>query len=164
MFRRNCFGGGEVGLALPSGKKQSTYKEETRFQMFENLMKWVSSRAVRATEARVNGMGGPNPCLNLADARQGKGITLEEIARSTKIDLRILQAIEAENFAKLPGGLYGTSFIRQYAQTIGYEESVMLDHYFSKMELEPTDTACTPRPSLDPNWTPMRLSRQHIVG
>jgi hypothetical protein len=27
MFRRNCFGGGEVGPALLSGKKQSTYKE-----------------------------------------------------------------------------------------------------------------------------------------
>jgi hypothetical protein len=133
--------------------------------MFENLMKRVSSRAVRATEARVDGMGAPNPCLNLADARQGKGISLEEIARSTKIDLRFLQAIEAENFAKLPGGLYGTSFIRQYAQTIGYEESVVLDHYCRQLGLgTTTDTACTPRPSLDSKWTPMRLARQHIVG
>ena len=63
---------------------------------------------------------------------------MEEIARSTKIGLRFLHAIEAENFGKLPGGVYSTSYIRQYAQAIGYDESVVLDHYYCQMGLEPT--------------------------
>ena len=47
--------------------------------------------------------------LNLADARQKKGITLEEITQSTKITSRLLQAIEDGNFHELPGGLYSVS-------------------------------------------------------
>ncbi|MCU1335350.1 MAG: hypothetical protein JWO19_931 [Bryobacterales bacterium] len=80
----------------------------------------------------------PSVCLNLAGVRQAKGLGLEEIVRSTKIDLRFLQAIEAEDFAELPRGLYSTSFIRQYAQAIGYDESLVLERYHGQMDPEPT--------------------------
>ena len=71
---------------------------------------------------------------NLADARQKKGITLEEIAQSTKITSRLLQAIEGGNFHELPGGIYNISYIRQYASAIGYDESVLLRYYHSQTE------------------------------
>ncbi len=67
--------------------------------------------------------------LGLASARERTGMTLEEIAQSTRIASHYLQAIEAEEFGKLPGGVYNTSYIRQYARAIGYNESALLDQY-----------------------------------
>jgi cytoskeletal protein RodZ len=74
------------------------------------------------------------PHLNLAGARHEKGVTLEEIAQSTRIAPHFLEAIETENFGRLPGGVYNTSYIRQYARAIGYDENALLGHYRSQIE------------------------------
>jgi len=67
--------------------------------------------------------------LNLSVSRQNKGISLEEIAEATKISIRFLRAIENEEFETLPGGIFNTSYLRQYALTIGIEPSTLLAHY-----------------------------------
>jgi cytoskeletal protein RodZ len=72
--------------------------------------------------------------LNLAGARLEKGVTLREIENSTRIAGHFLEAIETENFGQLPGGVYNTSYIRQYARAIGYDEKALLDHYRSQVE------------------------------
>ena len=77
------------------------------------------------------------PCLNLASARQRIGITLEQISQATRIAPQYLRAIEAEDFAKVPTGVYATSYIRQYARAIGYSETALLDHYRARAEDEP---------------------------
>ena len=64
-------------------------------------------------------------------------MTLEEIAQSTKITSHFLQAIEAEEFTELPGGVYTTSYIRQYARAIGYSETELLDQYYAVSGVEP---------------------------
>jgi cytoskeletal protein RodZ len=69
--------------------------------------------------------------LNLPALREHKGISLREIADNTKISIRFLQAIEAGDFGQLPGGIYNTSYIRQYAREIGYEEAKLLAYYHS---------------------------------
>jgi cytoskeletal protein RodZ len=67
--------------------------------------------------------------LGLATIRHNRGITLEQIAASTKISVRSLEAIERGDFRKLPGGIYNTSYIRQYARAIDYDESELLAFY-----------------------------------
>src|ERR1043166_919177 len=74
----------------------------------------------------------PN-ALPLCTIRQNRGISLEQIAQSTKISVRLLEAIENCDFYKLPGGIYNTSYIRQYARAIDYDESQILDVYHSAM-------------------------------
>src|SRR5579872_7481385 len=74
------------------------------------------------------------PRLSLASIRERTGITLEQIAQSTRIASHYLQAIEAEEFAKLPSGVYALSYIRQYARAIGYSETALLDHYQARTE------------------------------
>lgn len=64
--------------------------------------------------------------LALSTIRKNRGITLQQIADSTKISVRSLEAIEREDFAKLPGGIYTTSYIRQYARAIDYDEAAIL--------------------------------------
>jgi cytoskeletal protein RodZ len=71
--------------------------------------------------------------LGLATIRQNRGISLEQIAASTKIGVRSLEAIERGDFQKLPGGIYSTSYIRQYARAIDYDESALLEFYHREM-------------------------------
>lgn len=72
--------------------------------------------------------------LDLSRSRKRAGISLEEIAEGTKISLRFLRAIEAEEFEKLPGGIFATSYLRQYAAAIGYDEEALVAHYADKMD------------------------------
>jgi len=71
--------------------------------------------------------------LGLSTIRRNRGISLQQIAESTKISVRSLDAIERGDFKKLPGGIYSTSYIRQYAQAIDYDESTILAVYHREM-------------------------------
>jgi cytoskeletal protein RodZ len=81
-----------------------------------------------ATAQRYSGL------LNLAAIRERKGISLEQIARSTKISARYLEAIERSEFDQLPGGVFRTSYIRQYARAIDYDEWDLLAHFDTVVE------------------------------
>jgi cytoskeletal protein RodZ len=74
--------------------------------------------------------------LGLITIRQNRGVSLEQIAKATKISVRSLEAIERGDFRKLPGGIYNTSYIRQYARAIDYDESVLLEYYKQQMSAE----------------------------
>jgi|SRR6476661_8429236 cytoskeletal protein RodZ len=103
-------------------------------------------------------INGAKSHLNLAGVRNEKSVTLEEIVRSTRIAQHFLEAIEAENFGRLPGGVYNTSYIRQYARAIGYDEKALLDHYRSKME-PPAVADAAPAPS----WFRMDEALRHFL-
>jgi len=77
--------------------------------------------------------------LDLARFRKNARISLEDIAQETKISLRFLRAIEAEQFDQLPGGIFNTSYLRQYAAAVGYDEAELLEHYNQRMN--PQDNA-----------------------
>ena len=77
------------------------------------------------------------PKLNLSKVRERRGISLKQISEATKISVRFLQAIEAEEFDQLPGGIFSTSYIRQYAQHVGMEESRVLAVYKDRMQVDP---------------------------
>ena len=86
--------------------------------------------------------------LGLYAHREKKAISLEQIAQSTKIAIRSLQAIEAGEFKKLPGGIYNTSYIRQYARAIDFDESEILAAYYSIMGITP-ESADNPNRAAD---------------
>ena len=54
--------------------------------------------------------------------REARGVALEQIAEETKIGIRLLRAIENEQFDRLPGGIFNKSFVRQYARYLGLDE------------------------------------------
>ena len=89
-----------------------------------------------------------NSVLGLASLREKKGISLQQIANATKIGVRSLQAIENGEFKKLPGGIYSTSYIRQYAHAVDFDESEILALYHSTMGIVPlSETFNTPAES-----------------
>jgi cytoskeleton protein RodZ len=71
----------------------------------------------------------PQESWSLATIRQTRGITLEEIARNTKLRVTTLKAIEDANFDVLPGGIYNISYIRQYARAVGADEGALIKMY-----------------------------------
>jgi cytoskeleton protein RodZ len=81
---------------------------------------------------------------DLPIVRRKRGVSLEEIATATRIGVHHLQAIEDGDFAKLPGGVYNTSFIRQYAQAIGYDESDLIEEYRRAAGLDLQEPAPVP--------------------
>jgi cytoskeleton protein RodZ len=66
---------------------------------------------------------------SLRREREMRGVTLEEIFATTKINLRFLEALEAEDFAKLPGGIFTRSFLRAYAGYLGLDAERVLAEY-----------------------------------
>ena len=66
---------------------------------------------------------------SLRREREMRGVSLEEISATTKINIRFLQALEAEDFAKLPGGIFTRSFLRAYAGYLGLDTERILVEY-----------------------------------
>jgi cytoskeletal protein RodZ len=66
---------------------------------------------------------------DLAVLRANRGVSLEQIARATKISVFYLQAIENGEIGKLPGGIYTKSYVRQYARAIDYNEQELLERF-----------------------------------
>jgi cytoskeleton protein RodZ len=89
--------------------------------------------------------------LGVGNWRKRKGISLEAIAASTKLSVRQLEAIEAGEFSRLPGGIYNTSYIRQYARAIDFDESRLLAFYRDSCGLASAD-------SRGPDHAPARIS------
>jgi cytoskeleton protein RodZ len=71
----------------------------------------------------------PHESWSVASIRKISGISLEEIARNTKLKVTTLKAIEEANFDVLPGGIYNISYIRQYARAIGADEGSLVRLY-----------------------------------
>jgi cytoskeleton protein RodZ len=63
---------------------------------------------------------------HLRREREMRGVSLKEISAATKISIRFLQAIENEELAKLPGGIFTRSFVRTYARYLGLDEERVL--------------------------------------
>jgi cytoskeletal protein RodZ len=83
-----------------------------------------------------------------AAKRRESGISLDQIAAATKISIRSLQAIEAGEFKKLPGGIYNTSYIRQYARAVDVDECELVALYKEATGVA-TGSSETPKPSVN---------------
>ncbi len=66
---------------------------------------------------------------SLRQAREEKGLSLSDVQRITKIRSHYLEALEAGEFAILPGQAYERAFIRTYASAIGIDPQPYLARY-----------------------------------
>ena len=61
--------------------------------------------------------------------REKKNFSLDDVSHVTKIGSRMLQAIEEENFDRLPGGVFNKGFIRAYAKHLGMNDEEAVSGY-----------------------------------
>jgi cytoskeleton protein RodZ len=80
-------------------------------------------------------------------ARESKGITLDQIAKKTRISTRFLAAIEDEEFHLLPGGIFNRGFVRNFAETVGLDADQAVADYERLVSVhEPLDLPASATP------------------
>jgi len=72
----------------------------------------------------------------LKAARESAGHTLVQMASVTKIPVRMLELLEAGNFAALPARTYATGFTRTYARALGLDEQAMVASVRSELGMQ----------------------------
>lgn len=77
--------------------------------------------------------------------RELRGISLEEISSSTKISLRLLEALEEDRLDVLPGKFFIKAIISTYAKFIGLEEHSVLNRYYETSLLEEQSQESKPK-------------------
>jgi len=89
--------------------------------------------------------------------RELREVTLDEVSKSTRISARFLQALENEDWPKLPGGVFGRGFVRTIARYLGLSEEGLLAEYDSArgegtLAAPPKPEERIPSP---PKWLPV---------
>ena len=74
----------------------------------------------------------------LREAREKRGVSLRQIANSTRISVMSLEALERSDLSRLPGGIFTRSFIRAYAQEVGLDPDRTIQDFIAEL---PPDAA-----------------------
>ncbi len=98
--------------------------------------------AAKASDAPATSSSGDTPQLgrtaaldrasigpHLREAREAKGLSLEELGSKLRLRTTILDALERGDFAALPEQVYTTSYLRNYAQAVNLEPQTIVDAY-----------------------------------
>lgn len=65
----------------------------------------------------------------LKEAREAKGLSLDELQSITKIQKRYLLGIEEGNYSMMPGKFYVRAFIKQYAEAVGLDPEQLFEQH-----------------------------------
>jgi cytoskeleton protein RodZ len=84
----------------------------------------------------------------LREARERRGITLRQIANSTKISVGVLDALERNDISRLPGGIFGRAFVRSYAAEVGLDPEATIRDFMATF---PNDSGTAGHPTSERN-------------
>lgn len=65
----------------------------------------------------------------LRQAREKRGISLQQVSATTKISARVLEALERNDPSKLPGGIFSRAFVRSYAREVGLDPEGTVEQF-----------------------------------
>jgi len=69
----------------------------------------------------------------LKEAREGRGISLREVATATKISVSVLESLESGDFSRLPGGIFSRAFVRSFAVEVGLNGDEIVEQFIVEM-------------------------------
>jgi hypothetical protein len=102
----------------------------------------------------------PGVGADLRRAREQAQLSLRDLSARTKIRVPLLEAIEQEQFDRLPPGLLTRGYLRAYSREVGLDSEVVVRQYTEAFELErvpprrePPDTEWEPEPPARTRWT-----------
>jgi cytoskeleton protein RodZ len=72
----------------------------------------------------------------LRQARERRGVSLRQIAANTKISVAALEALERNDLARLPGGIFSRAFVRSYAVEVGLDPDETVREFLERVEEE----------------------------
>jgi cytoskeletal protein RodZ len=70
----------------------------------------------------------------LREARERRGLELDDVERVTKIRVRHLRAMEEDRWDLLPGSAYARGFLRTYATCVGLDSAALMHEYRRRHE------------------------------
>ena len=85
----------------------------------------------------------------IRQARELRGLTIRDIANTTKISTAALNAIEQNDFARLPGGVFSRAYVRAFATEVGLDADELTREYRARFEIE---IAAGPLPPHKADW------------
>ncbi len=91
----------------------------------------------------------------LREARERRGISLEELARTTKIGIATLRALERNQVDHLPGGIFLRGFLRAYARQVELDPEDTVRRYLAQFERLPVAAEVTETESTELESTPL---------
>src|SRR6185436_16657811 len=68
----------------------------------------------------------------LRAARERRGLSLRQIANATKISIQTLEALEKNDIARLPGGIFSRAFVRSYALEVGLDPETAIQEFMGQ--------------------------------
>ena len=80
----------------------------------------------------------------LREARERRGVSLRQIANATKIAVSVLEALERNDIARLPGGIFGRAFVRSYAIEVGLDPETTIQEFIAQF---PNDSVTVGHPA-----------------
>ena len=88
--------------------------------------------------------------------RELREVSLNEIATATRIAPKFLEALENEQWNKLPGGVFGHGFVRSIARYLGLSEEDLLSEYDLARAEAASPAAAKPEDRIPspPKWIP----------
>ena len=100
-------------------------------------------------EERAQSQGAELLGALLRRAREAKNLSLRDISDQTRISRRYLEAIEADDYKNLPGGIFNRSFVKAFARAVEFDEAQALKAYerTARAKGEPDDVPTSRQPS-----------------
>src|SRR5712671_3000256 len=68
----------------------------------------------------------------LREARERRGLSLRQIANATKISMITLEALERNDIARLPGGIFSRGVVRSYAIEVGLDPETTIEEFMGQ--------------------------------
>lgn len=99
----------------------------------------------------------------LRQARERRGISLRQIAASTKISVGALEALERNDVSKLPGGIFSRAFVRSYASEVGLEPDETVREFLELFEQQQAEETAVRQPPLSDEESQFE-SAQRMAG
>ena len=72
----------------------------------------------------------------LQAARERRGVSLRQIAELTRISVGALEALEANDLERLPGGIFTRAFVRSFASEVGLDPEEAVRDFLAQSETE----------------------------
>jgi transcriptional regulator with XRE-family HTH domain len=66
---------------------------------------------------------------NLRRIRIQRGVSLEQIAAATKVNVALWAGLERNDFSRWPAGIYASGFVRDYARAVGVDVESTVDAF-----------------------------------
>src|SRR5271155_468871 len=88
--------------------------------------------------------------------REMREVSLDELTKATRISQRFLEALENEDWKKLPGGVFGRGFVRTIAGYLGLDEESLLSEYdLARGDVSHSSSRPEERIPSTPAWVPL---------